>query len=156
MACLCEFRCAFLFLTCFWLQIAHICHLLLWRSCCFVFLFFLKCRSVLPTAKCSFRETSHQKHEKLKTVTTAQTVCFCLSVIKMDFSWRMCSDFLRQLPVILYFWLFPTELAKSLILMCMNLEFGMILGIWEPSHPAPPVKPSNLISSLISSSQWYS
>lgn len=78
MTCLCEFRCAFPFSTCFWLQIAHICHLLLW-------LFFLRRHSALPTAKCSFRETSHEKHEKLRTVTDSCHWCCTSDIFSAEF-----------------------------------------------------------------------
>lgn len=57
-----EFRLSIFNLFCVWLHIAHICHLLLWRSCYFL----LRCHWALTTAKSGFRETSHQNTWRAK------------------------------------------------------------------------------------------
>lgn len=49
--------------------------LLTFAICCFDFFFFLRRHSALPTAKCSFRETSHEKHAKLRAVTDSCHWC---------------------------------------------------------------------------------
>lgn len=48
--------------------------LLTFAICCFDFFFFRR-HSALPTAKCSFRQTSREKHEKLRTVTDSCHWC---------------------------------------------------------------------------------
>lgn len=58
--------------------------LLTFAICCFDF-FFLRRHSALPTAKCSFRETSHEKHEKLRTVTDSCHWCCTSDIFSAEF-----------------------------------------------------------------------
>lgn len=74
-------------LCCFWLQIAHICHLLLlWQF------FFEGVIELWNQLNMASGRRLIKIQEELKTVTTTQTACFRLSAIKMDFGWTIRSD----------------------------------------------------------------
>lgn len=140
LTCLCGFRLSIFNLFCVWLHIAHICHLLLWRSCDF----FLRCHWALTTAKCGFRETAHQNTWRAKDCHYTTNGVFPSVASKNGFQLQpdLATDTVHPI--------FLAELDQSLISMCMNL--GLVWQLLETCHPAPP---SNLIASLINGRRRY-